>query len=287
LEAIPLLDKSDGVGADASAIRGISWSANGRFLAVGGNNRIVVLGLNGERLRTIDAGDEVNETAWSPDGQIVAAASGDVIKLWTYDGHLITTLTGHTRGVTSLSWNKQTLVTASKDGTVRLWEIDKDFARHPLDTLLAQSCNWLRSYLSGNPLATNDDSDLQDLCRGTQEKGKDEVGFVAPQDPVAPVTTATPSALPTVAEVSQPTAAGVWDWFNGEVVYIKSDGTTAGLMNGKQEDAGTWILLKPEGVIRITWISGWQDQWELSADGRLMKGFNQNGNLPIVHRKEN
>ncbi|MGA8764908.1 MAG: toll/interleukin-1 receptor domain-containing protein [Candidatus Sulfotelmatobacter sp.] len=83
-----------------------------------------------------------------------------------------------------------------------------------------------------------------------------------------------------------PTAVGVWNWFNGGEVYINSDGTTFHVQNNTQIDAGKWILLKPEGLIRINWnTTGFSDQWQLSVDGRSMTGFNQLGSLPTVYRK--
>jgi WD40 repeat protein len=87
------------------------------------------------------------------------------VKLWARDGHLITVLKGHSRVVQSVMWNKQTLVSASDDGTIRLWQIDKGLADDPLHTLLVHSCNWLRDYLEENPLISKEDSDLQGLCR--------------------------------------------------------------------------------------------------------------------------
>jgi WD40 repeat protein len=133
-------------------------------LAIGGNNRIELRALDGERIRSIDTGDEVGKIAWSPDGQILAVASGNVVKLWKQDGSLLTILKGHTRQLSNVTWNNRTLVSSSKDGTVRLWQIDRDFANSLLDTLLLQSCYWLGAYLENNPLVNKDDSGLQDLC---------------------------------------------------------------------------------------------------------------------------
>ena len=96
---------------------------------------------------------------------MLAVASGNVVKLWRHDGHLVTVLKGHTRTVTSVTWNKQTLVTASKDGTVRLWQVDKRFADQLLETLLKHSCDWLKDYLDQNTLVSKDESDFQDFCK--------------------------------------------------------------------------------------------------------------------------
>jgi WD40 repeat protein len=136
-----------------AGIVGVSWSHDGQFLATSGDNRINLWGRDGKLIRTINTGDDVGKVAWSPDSQMLAVASGNVVKLWEQDGHLVTVLKGHTRAVTSVTWNKQTLVSASDDGTVKMWQIDKGFADNLLDTLLIHSCDWLGGYLEKNPLS--------------------------------------------------------------------------------------------------------------------------------------
>ena len=116
-------------------------------------------------IHTDKVGEEVGNVAWNPDGTVLAVASGLNVELRGRDGHLITVLKGHHRKVQSLMWNKQTLVSASDDGTVRFWKIDKQFVDHPLRTSLVESCKWLRSYLEGNPLISKEDRDLQSFCR--------------------------------------------------------------------------------------------------------------------------
>jgi WD40 repeat protein len=150
----------------------ISWSPDGRSFAIGGNNTgsIYLYRRDGTSIRTIEVRDEVDEIVWSSDGQILAVASGNDVQLWKPDGSLLTVLKGHSRLVTSVMWNKQTLVSASEDGTVKLWQIDKGFAKNPLDTLLVDSCNWLKGYLDNNPRLSMDDRDLQGLCRSFYDR---------------------------------------------------------------------------------------------------------------------
>jgi WD40 repeat protein len=70
---------------------------------------------------------EVKYVSFSPDGQIIATASGDeTVKLWSLDGQEIKTLKGHKGLVNSVNFSPdgQTIATASWDKTVKLWNRD-------------------------------------------------------------------------------------------------------------------------------------------------------------------
>ncbi len=87
---------------------------------------------------------KVNAVAYSPDGNLIATASDDhSIKIWSQDGELLYTLSGHTDRVTEISFrfhhqtslnssykegsktdNSYLLVSGSADKTVILWRID-------------------------------------------------------------------------------------------------------------------------------------------------------------------
>ena len=63
---------------------------------------------------------------FSPDGKLIACASGHTIYLWDITGpvpHLIKTLVGHTDPIISLIFPTLTLISASVDKSVKFWEI--------------------------------------------------------------------------------------------------------------------------------------------------------------------
>ncbi len=74
----------------------------------------------------------VGKLAWSPDGTILASASGDYMahdqtaRLWKRDGTPIAVLSAHTAEVYALAWSPDgsILATGGGDGTVRLWKPD-------------------------------------------------------------------------------------------------------------------------------------------------------------------
>jgi WD40 repeat protein len=69
----------------------------------------------------------VKGVAFSPNGQIVASASGDqTVKLWSRNGKLLRTLIGHHSLVWDVAFSSDgnTIVSGSMDGTVKFWNLN-------------------------------------------------------------------------------------------------------------------------------------------------------------------
>ncbi|MBP5975382.1 hypothetical protein HW132_22265 [Brasilonema sp. CT11] len=102
----------------------------------------------------------VNAVSFSPNGKILATASGDkTVKLWdTATGQVIKTLSGHTDSVNGASFSPdgKMLATASGDNTVRLWRLD-------YDNLLRQGCVFMDEYFKTNP--DDADAEISNMCR--------------------------------------------------------------------------------------------------------------------------
>ncbi len=108
----------------------------------------------------------VAEVTFSPNGHILATASGDgTAKLWDAATHqLIATLTGHTNIVRSVAFSPDghILATASGDKTAKLWDV----ATHQLVTTLTGHTEVVEAVAfspNGHTLATASDDDTAKL----------------------------------------------------------------------------------------------------------------------------
>jgi WD40 repeat protein len=105
------------------------WTRNGTLIKTWSAHHVSILnstsGEKGKASAQRHSSDaRINAVAFSPDGQRLASASDDkTVKLWTADGKLLKTLSGHTNWVLDVSFSpdSQMLASASYDNTVKLW----------------------------------------------------------------------------------------------------------------------------------------------------------------------
>ena len=73
------------------------------------------------------AGSDIRYCCFSPDGSLVAVATGDTIYVWdvaSSDPHLVETLVGHISKINSLAFSSpSSLISASMDKSIRFWQI--------------------------------------------------------------------------------------------------------------------------------------------------------------------
>ena len=116
----------------SSYVQGLTFSADGRTLAVASNDRLVHLWdvRTHKRVGKALAGHTAfaESTTFSPDGRILASTSYDgTIRLWDVRTHrqLGAPLTGHSDVVRAATFSPdgRTLASTGDDGTARLWDV--------------------------------------------------------------------------------------------------------------------------------------------------------------------
>jgi len=121
--------------ADRAAVNGVSFSADGSFLAsVGYDRHIRFWGLDGKEIRVIPNAhsDQIYRISFSPDGQFFATASWDrTVRLWDLKGGLLKTFEGHSSWLYGLSFSpdSKSIASAGLDRLVKIWSIEGELLR--------------------------------------------------------------------------------------------------------------------------------------------------------------
>ncbi len=128
-------------------IRSLAFTPEGATLASGASDGEVILwDVATETGRTILEGSEsVRSMAISPGGNMLAWTENQVTNLWDLEhGESIASLSGHESQVFAVAFSPDgsTLVSASLDGTVKLWKVETREDRTTLEHALAASVAW-------------------------------------------------------------------------------------------------------------------------------------------------
>ncbi|MFN2198499.1 MAG: eIF2A-related protein, partial [Anaerolineales bacterium] len=121
-------------------VTALAWSASGRYLASGGQDRSVRIWdvVSGETIQTLSGlSGAVRSVGWSPDeSRLVTADREYTVTIWNVqDGQEILRLIGHSDLVNSAVYSPdgETILTASSDHTARLWDANDGSMQPVLD----------------------------------------------------------------------------------------------------------------------------------------------------------
>lgn len=108
----------------------LTFSHDSRHLISGGkDSRVTIWDLStGKSLRDIKAHkDDITDVSISVNNMIASASKDKTIKLWDFNGNLISELAGHRKEVMAVAFSHdgQKLVSGSADGTVKVWDVTK------------------------------------------------------------------------------------------------------------------------------------------------------------------
>jgi WD40 repeat protein len=106
--------------AHPGGVLSLDWSSRKPVLATAGQDgHVRLFDVRGNELAALPGLTAwVEHVAWSPDGEMLAAASGKVVCIWTASGTLAWKTDAHESTVTGLAWNQRSteLVTACYGG---------------------------------------------------------------------------------------------------------------------------------------------------------------------------
>ncbi|NET39338.1 MAG: hypothetical protein F6K19_46455 [Cyanothece sp. SIO1E1] len=110
-------------------VQSISFNPDGQIIAsVGEDGKARLWNLQNQESQTFGKLDNFRNITASPDGELFALVSGDTIQLWKANGTLVQTQTfeNHEEQVTTVQFSPdgQMIASASKNGTIRLWQLD-------------------------------------------------------------------------------------------------------------------------------------------------------------------
>lgn len=106
----------------------VRWRPDGRGLATGAQDGTLLWNAPFPQPATPTKLPPANWTlAWSPDGQLLAGATGNLVTVWrAATAQRVLTLSGHTGCVLSLAWHPhgRRLASSAEEGAIKLWDME-------------------------------------------------------------------------------------------------------------------------------------------------------------------
>ncbi len=106
-------------------VRSVSFSPNNnKIVSASDDHTVKIWDRYGTFLYTFITADAASSISFSSDGKLIAVASNQKIRLWQFGGMAIKTLRGHSSGIKGVRFSPhgETIASVSTDETLRLWE---------------------------------------------------------------------------------------------------------------------------------------------------------------------
>lgn len=244
---------------------------------------------------------------FSPDGKLVAVGTGRSGKVWnTKFGDQVCNLTGYADTIQALHFsnNNKWLITASFDGTAKLWEIESGKRHHSLNHMLeslgtngnqagitdARFCDNDKSLITGTGVLFNKNDDnshgidsavlIWDL-----KSGKSDISLIGYPFDISP----DGQRIVTGSQTTRTTDARVWDVTGKQLFTLK--GHTGKVTSCEFSSNGKWIATAAQDTTAAVWdpqtgrlvhrfaltAGPGINTVQLSSDGKLMATFSGNG----------
>ena len=145
------------------------FSPDGALVAAANDAAIRILGVDGSERRTLTAGSQVVDMAWTTDGKRVLLGEADgSIEVWSVElGTRDARVLGHDTYITAITLRDSLFVTAAGDSTVQVWDLAK---LRPIYRLAAPGGTLAGAIdPTGTWLVTTDDVNI-DVWRANQSR---------------------------------------------------------------------------------------------------------------------
>lgn len=204
---------------------------------------------------------------WSPDGRFIAVAGPDFqVRVWeVLAAQTARTLFGHEQSVTDVAFNKNnTLASASSDGAVVVWDIEKRQSTSILPGVTGGTSRLIWS-TDGKRLAGWGPARISAVVESSVGRPTDPSGAAKPRS-VALIDPATKKSTP-VELVDHPGGAGVFS-ADGKRFYSAGEGVSA-------------ISLGATPA-RVWQSAGHYSDLALSPDGRILLAADRDGTVDML-----